>query len=82
MEMKHQSTIKKPQYLSLDPIAKKAIIEEINNSDLKHKEIFKECALFAEDLERLLKDPQMSLKEIRLLLQLKAEALKKALLTL
>lgn len=75
-------TLKKPEYLSLDPASKKAVIAEIDDSNLKHKEIFKECALFAEDLEHLLKDPNTRLKEIRNLLKLRAEALKKSLLTL
>ncbi len=70
-------TLKKPEYLSLDPASKKAVIAEIDDSNLKHKEIFKECVLFADDLERPLKDPTMSLKEIRRLLKSRAEALKK-----
>ena len=70
-------TLKKPEYLSLDQASKKAVIAEIDDSNLKHKEIFKECALFADDLERILKDPTISLKEIRRLLKLRAEALKK-----
>jgi len=74
--MKNQ-TIKKPEYLSLDPASKKVVIAEIDDSNLKHKEIFKECTLFTEDLERLLKDPKIRLKEIRHLFQLRAEALKK-----
>jgi hypothetical protein len=80
--MKNQSTIKKPQYLSLDPVAKKEVIAEINDCDLPHKEIFKECTLFTEDLERLLKDPKVNLKAIKRLFELRAEALKKIHLAL
>lgn len=78
--MKQESTVKKPRYLFLDPVAKKEAIADLEHCSPEHKQIFKECALFTEDLERLLKDPKINLKAIKKLFELRAAALKKALL--
>ena len=81
-KMKNKSKSSKPKYLSLDPIAKQQAIENLINSNLEQgdKQIAKECMIFTEELESRLKDPKATLKEIKHLFELRAEAIKKVLL--
>lgn len=80
VEKMKESACKKPKYLSLDAIAKKLALENLSNSNLDkdYKEIVQECMLFTEALEKRLKDPKATLKEIKRLFELRAAALKKA----
>ncbi len=73
----------KPKYLSLDPMMKKQVLSEIienSNPDIGYRQMAQECMIFTEDLEKRLKDPKATLKEIKRLFELRAEALKKAFL--
>ena len=78
-----RSACTKPKYLSLDPVMKKQVLSEIVeniNPDVNHRQMAQECMIFTEVLEKRLKDPKATLKEIKRLFELRAEALKKALL--
>ena len=78
-----KSAYKKPKYLSLDPAMKQQALAEIVetiNPDVGYRQMAQECMIFTEVLEKRLKDPKATLKEIKRLFELRAEALKKALL--
>jgi hypothetical protein len=69
----------KPKYLSLDVIAKTAIIEDLesNTPNENSKQIAKECMLFADEVEHALKRSDITLSKIKKLFELQAEKLKK-----
>ncbi len=75
----------KPKYLSLDPAMKQQALAEIVetiNPDIGYRQMAQECMLFTEELEKRLKDPKATLKEIKRLFELRVEALKKVFQTI
>jgi hypothetical protein len=69
----------KPKYLSLDDQSKQSAIENIvaSNPEETTKSLAKECMVFTDELEKILKDPAAKFQAIKKLFDIHVENLKK-----
>lgn len=75
-----QTTLSKPKFLSLEQEAKQSIIVNIKNNNLddNDKQITQECILFTEELEKKIKNPSITLRQIKNLFEVYSKKIQAA----
>ena len=75
-----QTILSKPKFLSLGQEAKQNIIVNIKNNNLddNDKQITQECILFTEELEKKIKNPSITLQQIKNLFEVYSKKIQAA----
>ena len=75
-----QTILSKPKFLSLEQEAKQNIIVNIKNNNLddNDKQITQECILFTEELEKKIKNPSITLQQIKNLFEVYSKKIQAA----
>jgi hypothetical protein len=75
-----QTILSKPKFLSLEQEAKQNIIVNIKNNNLddNDKQITQECILFTEELEKKIKSPSITLRQIKNLFEVYSKKIQAA----
>jgi hypothetical protein len=75
-----QTILSKPKFLSLEKEAKQNIIVNIKNNNLddNDKQITQECILFTEELEKKIKNPSITLQQIKNLFEVYSKKIQAA----